>query len=89
MTTPTAGAIRPESALPTHQADLLDARLNYLADELLELQHFAADLTEHQAANQRLRRVARLVARAAGLLDQAKPLARQLWNEAAVAEAQP
>ncbi|RYU62910.1 hypothetical protein EWI61_00095 [Methylolobus aquaticus] len=88
MTTPTPGAIRPNSALPFSEARLLDSRLNYLAAELLDLQRFTADLTEHQAADQRLRGVARLVARATSLLDQAKPLARQLWNEAHSAEGQ-
>lgn len=88
MTTRTAGAIRPES-VPFVEADVLDSRLNHLAEELRGLQCFAADLTNDHAADRRLRRVARLVARAAAVLDQAKPLARELWNEAHRAEGQP
>ncbi|MFO1418517.1 MAG: hypothetical protein U1E83_07580 [Methylotetracoccus sp.] len=85
MTRPPKGALRPKTAVPFKEANLLDARLVSLADELAELLRFASDL-DHDHPGRQLRQVVRYLTQAHAAVDAARPIARQLWNDAAAAE---
>lgn len=86
MTTDNPGAIRPKSTLSFADAHQLDTELGRLEDELGRLVDFVSDLAATPGPDPRLRRLRRNLCAAQTQLSQAKPLSRELWNQAVEAQ---